>query len=211
MSNVVIHGFPQSSYVWTARAVCAAKGVEATFHPFDPPTNRSEEHLARHPYGKVPSFSHGDFTLYETSAIARYVDSAFEGPSLQPEGLQERARVEQWISVANSYLYREAVLGYAFAYIFPGTEDGSPDRARIDATLPKLRHTIGLVENTLSQSKWLVGESATLADYFMGPLLAVVSGFPEGKELLGGFPNVGRYMGQIFQTPAFTSTAPPRG
>ena len=90
MSQVTIHGFPQSSFVWTVRSVCAAKGVEADFQVIAPPAHKSPEHLARHPFGVVPSFSHGDFSVYETLAIACYIDEAFEGPTLQPTADGER-------------------------------------------------------------------------------------------------------------------------
>ena len=36
------------------------------------------EHLALHPFNRVPILRHGDFTVYETSAIASYIDEAFE-------------------------------------------------------------------------------------------------------------------------------------
>ena len=38
-----------------------------------------------HPFGRIPAFEHDGFRLYETGAIARYVDEAFEGPALQPK------------------------------------------------------------------------------------------------------------------------------
>lgn len=208
MNKPAIHGFPQSSYTWTARAICAAKGVEVDFQAMTPPAHKAEEHLSKHPYGKVPAFTHGDFTLYETSAIARYVDAAFDGPALQPEDLQARAQMEQWISVINCYFYAQAVPGYIFAYIFSGNEDGSPDTARIEATLPKLRHTIGLINAALADNTWLVGDTPTLADYFLGPLLLGVGRFPEGKAIIESHPNLGRYFGQILENPAIMTTAP---
>jgi len=48
---------------------------------------------------------HDDFTVYETSAIASYVDDAFAGPRLTPQDVQGRARMNQWISAVNSYHY----------------------------------------------------------------------------------------------------------
>jgi glutathione S-transferase len=32
-----------------------------------------------HPFGRIPAFRHGEFTLYETGAINRYIDEAFGG------------------------------------------------------------------------------------------------------------------------------------
>src|SRR5262249_56513250 len=62
-------------------------------------------HLALHPFDRVPILQHGNFTVYETSAIATYVDDAFEGPALQPKDVRARARMNQWISSVNSYYY----------------------------------------------------------------------------------------------------------
>jgi glutathione S-transferase len=42
------------------------------------------EHLARHPWGKVPVLEHDGFSLFETVAVTRYVDEGFPGRSLQP-------------------------------------------------------------------------------------------------------------------------------
>ncbi len=208
MAQVTLHGFPPSSYTWTASAICAAKGIDVDFQAIMPPAHKAPEHLARHPFGKVPAFSHGDFTLYETLAIARYVDEVFDGPALQPADPKARARMEQWISVIDSYLYNPAVPGYIFAYIFPRTPDGAPDTARIEKTLPDLRHTLAVLNDALADSAWLASDAPTLADYFFAPLLLGVSRFPEGKALLEELPNLGRYAGQIIKNDAIMSTAP---
>jgi glutathione S-transferase len=68
----------------------------------------SAEHLTRHPFGKIPAFEHAGFRLYEAGAITRYVDEAFPGPPLQPAEPQARARMNQIISIADSYAYRTA-------------------------------------------------------------------------------------------------------
>jgi glutathione S-transferase len=63
------------------------------------------EHLALHPFNRVPILRHGDFAVYETSAIASYIDEAFDGPRLTPQDVRQRARMNQWISAVNSYYY----------------------------------------------------------------------------------------------------------
>lgn len=42
------------------------------------------EPLKRHPFGRIPTFDHGDFCLSETGAIVRYIDNVFPGCKLQP-------------------------------------------------------------------------------------------------------------------------------
>ncbi|EDM81580.1 probable glutathione s-transferase-related transmembrane protein [Plesiocystis pacifica SIR-1] len=206
--SVTLTGFQQSSYVWTARAALAHKGVDYEFKPIVPPANRSPEHLEQHPWGKVPIFSHGDFKLYETTAICTYVNEAFEGPALLPGGAKEHARAQLVISVANSYLYPEAVVRYALQYIFPRGEGGQPDRATIDAAVPEVAKALDVLERELGEKQWFVGDGPTLADYFVGPLVAVVGMFPEGKQLMSERPQLGRHLGQLMALDSFRAGAP---
>jgi len=92
MEDVVVYGVPFSSYTWSARMALKEKGVEFQMVESQPHTQLQNE---LYPFGKVPAFRHGEFTLFETTAIMRYVDEAFEGPALQPETPAERLR---WIN-----------------------------------------------------------------------------------------------------------------
>ena len=211
MSTPTIIGFPQSTYVWTARTALAHKGVDYEFKAIAPPANRTPEHLALHPWGKVPVFTHGELTLYETTAICVYADAAFEGPALYPSDAAERARVVQIESIANAYLYPPAVVRYALQYIFPQGEGGAPDRATIEGALPDIELALKQLDDLLGEGKWFVGDSPSAADFMVAPLVAVVGMFPEGKELAGKFGKLGRLLGQLMQMPAFASSATPRG
>jgi len=46
----------------------------------------------------VPALQHGDFMLYETNAIAAYVDEVFPGAKLTPADPRKRARMNHTIS-----------------------------------------------------------------------------------------------------------------
>jgi glutathione S-transferase len=52
-------------------------------------------------FGKVPALRNGDLTIFETAAIMRYVDEAFDGPQLQPPDPESRVQIEQWLSLIN--------------------------------------------------------------------------------------------------------------
>src|SRR4051795_9753224 len=104
MSDVTLFGFPRSVYVQTAGIVLTHKEVPYTFHDLETEMN-TESHIALHPFERVPILRHGDFTVYETSAIAGYVDDAFDGNKLTPADPRKRARMNQWISAVNGYYY----------------------------------------------------------------------------------------------------------
>ena len=88
MAAPVIYGPAISTYVRTVRLVCEEKGAHYELVEVDimQGGNKTPEHLARHPFGRVPAFEHDGFKLYETSAITRYLDAVLPGPSLTPAG-----------------------------------------------------------------------------------------------------------------------------
>lgn len=208
MSKPIVIGFSQSTYVWTARAALNYKGVEHELQAISVPENRAPDHLARHPWGKVPAFEHGDLRLYETTAICAYVDAAFDGPALQPRDPVAIARMHQIVSIANQYFYDSAVPGYLLQYIFPSGPNNTPNREIIDRTIPEVRKVLEVLDRELGSRKWLAGDSMSLADLFVGPLLIACGMFPEGEKLMAGLENLGRLKGQLLAEPKFMSVAP---
>lgn len=55
------------------------------------------EFLALNPNGLVPVIRDGDFVLWESNAIIRYLANRFGGEPLYPADPQPRARIDQWI------------------------------------------------------------------------------------------------------------------
>ncbi|MET4227295.1 glutathione S-transferase [Bradyrhizobium sp. LA6.10] len=104
MSETIVYGFPRSTFVNIVRLVLTHKDVAYRFEDLEPVMGRSE-HLALHPFNRVPIFRHGDFTVYETRAIVGYIDEVFAGARLTPQNPHARARMNQWIGVVDSYVY----------------------------------------------------------------------------------------------------------
>src|SRR5262249_38130560 len=137
MPDVVVLGFPRSSFVHIARLALTHKPVPYTFRDLHAELG-SATHLARHPFTRVPLLHHGAFPLYATSAIAAYVDEAFDGPALQPKDVRARARMNQWISSVNSYYYPYMIYHVSHERrVFP--ELGIPSDEKVVAhALPKI-------------------------------------------------------------------------
>jgi glutathione S-transferase len=77
---LVLHGFRYSVYVRVARIVLAEKGLayeNVEVDPFAP--EMRIEYLDLHPFRRVPTLVDGEFVLYETEAITRYIGEAFPG------------------------------------------------------------------------------------------------------------------------------------
>ncbi len=212
MSEVIIYGIEASTYVRTARMACEEKGVayELDSGGFTGPESlKSPEHLALHPFGKVPALRHGDALLYETSAIIRYIDEAFDGPVLQPIKPLGRAHMEQWISAANGYFYPNMIRRYVIPYVFPSGPDGKPDQAAIEAAKPDIRRDLGLIDAALAHSGFLVDDRLTLADLMVAPILSALARAPGGLELLQPHGNILRAAEAMRARPSYVATMPP--
>ena len=121
----------------------------------------------------------------------------------------ERSRAEQWISVLNCYGYPAMVRDYVLQYIFPRGPGGKPDRATIDAALPEIRKVLGALDRAVDSRDHLVGESLTLADILMTPMIVSLKAAPEGKELMAAVPNLRRAADNLAQRPSYLAAAQP--
>src|SRR5260370_12951838 len=107
----IVFGAPYSVYVRAVRLALEEKGIAYELVPVDifAPSGPPADHMERHAFGKIPAFEHEGFRLYEAGAITRYVDEVFPGPALQPDEPRNHARMNQIISILDSYAYRTLV------------------------------------------------------------------------------------------------------
>ncbi|TIU03422.1 MAG: glutathione S-transferase family protein, partial [Mesorhizobium sp.] len=119
------------------------------------------------PFGRIPAFEHDGFRLYETSAIARYVDEAFDGPALQPQEARSRATMNQIIGMLDAYAYRAMVWDVAVERL----EKTTPDEALIADGLLKARTTLQALSSLKAPGPWLMGSELTLADLHAAPII----------------------------------------
>ena len=149
MAEPIVYGFPRSTYVNIVRLILTHKGVSYSFHDLEPVMGE-REHLTLHPFNRVPILKHGDLTVYETSAIASYVDEAFGGPQLTPQDVRERARMNQWISAVNSYYYPYMIYHVTHErLVFPELGIASNENVVAHA-LPKVETALSVVEREVN-------------------------------------------------------------
>ena len=181
MPKLEIIGFAPSTYVRVVRMACEEKGVDYELKPAPP---HSPDVLAIHPFGKIPVMRHGAVEIFESRAICGYIDSVFPGAKLMPADPVVAAQVEQWISLVNTHIDPVWVRQYLRGYVFPGTPDGSPDRALIDAAVPKMEAQFAVMDRAVGKTGHLVGDAFTLADMNFLPILYYMGKWAESSALL---------------------------
>lgn len=133
--------------------------------------HKSAEYLAKHqPFGQIPVFYDGDFRIFESRAVARYIASKHQNDSLYPADLKKRAIVEQWLSVNQSNAGPvSAIVGeFYFGPLFAGK---AGDTTKIPAMTEALNKLFDILEAQLKTTKYLAGEDFTLADLVWLPYL----------------------------------------
>jgi glutathione S-transferase len=206
--DVEIIGWERSTYTRVARMVCEEKSIAYEFREAAP---RSPEALAIHPFGKIPVMRHGDFELCESKAIATYLDLSFPGPKLIPTEPRQAALTEQWVSLVNTRIDTTMIRTYLFAYIFPKTADGTPDRKAIDAVTPAVQEQIGFIDRAVAKGGFLAGDSFTYADINLMPILFLVQKLPEGAAAIAAVKPLSDYYQRLAARPSFQNTMPPPG
>jgi glutathione S-transferase len=206
MAKLEIIGMPQSTYVRVVRIACREKGVDYTLTPARP---HSDEVDAVHPLGKVPVMRHGDVALCESKAICSYIDRSFDGPALVPADPVKAAEVEQWVSLVNTSIDPVMIREYLLSYIFPKGADGKPDRQVIDAAVPKMQRQMEILEKAVAKTGYLVGDSFTLADMNLLPILHYIAQTPEGGAMLKASPQLSAYAERHAQRASLAQTVPP--
>lgn len=206
--TLTLYGNPQSSYVRTARITCEEKGVPYALEAISP---KATLERGLHPFRKIPAMTHGEFRLFETSAICLYIDECFEGPALQPTEPQLLAEMEQWISAYNDTVYDAMGRRFVLSQLFPKTTDGQPDRGIVDPAIAQMRDQLAVYDQHLRDRSYMVGDSLTLADLFLPTILYYVARLPDGPGLLAAAPNVQRVIGTLEQRESFRKTRPQMG
>ena len=188
--------------------VCEEKGID---YALTETLLGAPELRAIHPLGKMPVLRHGDVELFESKAIATYLDRSFGGLQLLPSDPHHAGLTEQWVSLVNTVIDRTLIRTYLFAYVIPTGADGKPDRAEIDAVMPAVREQIAVLDRAVAATGHLAGDRLTFADINLMPVLYRFRQAPEGAATLAAAPHLSAYYERHAARPAFTRTVPPPG
>jgi glutathione S-transferase len=210
MARIILYGFDGSTYVRTVRMLLAEKQAQYEQVPVhvlkgEP---RQPEHLARHPFGKVPVLDYDGFRIIETSAIAPFLDEVLPGPSFTPDNARDRARMRMAMGVIDSYGYG-ALVGVAGYHLFPDFIGGPNESARQQA-IATSRLVLHELMKLRGGDSFLAGARPSLGDLYLAPICFYVALTPDAGELFAvdGFA---AWWERMQAMPSYQATAPQLG
>ncbi len=206
MSDFVIHGIPGSPFVRAVLMGLEEKRLGWRLQPLAPGSSKSPEHLARHPFGRVPAVEHGDFQFYETQAVLRYLERIQPEPSLTPSDPRQAARMDQLMGVNDWYLFAHALGPIGFPRVVAPRIGFPVDDSKVAEAMPRAEICVREIARLLGDKPFLAGDTLSLADLMVAPQLSMLMECEEGRRLMAPHPALSAWLERMEQRPSMIVT-----
>ncbi|GLU07406.1 hypothetical protein SLE2022_243660 [Rubroshorea leprosula] len=204
MAAIKVHGSVLSTATQRVLACLYEKELEFEFVPVDMKSgaHKQEPFLSLNPFGQVPAFEHGDFKLFESRAITQYIAHEFsnKGTQLIYPGSKSMATLAVWMEV-EAHQYDPAASKLAWEQLYKPLFGMVTDTAAVEENEAKLAKVLDIYETRLSQSKYLAGDSFSLADMHHIPVTQILVG-TQSKKLFESRPHVNAWVADITARPS---------
>lgn len=128
--------------------------------------NDSPEFLAMNPNGRVPVVIDGDFVMWESNSILRYLARQSKS-DLYPSDFQTRQTIERWMD------WELSLLAPRHVPVFIGlvrTKAEDRNQKAIDAAVVQWNAAMQVLEGQLAENRFVAGEKFSLADIPIAPI-----------------------------------------
>jgi glutathione S-transferase len=201
---MIVHGSSISPFVRKVLVFAAEKGLACENKPtgLGP---KSDEFMAISPFGKIPAFEDGDYSLCDSSAIVHYIDTAHPATPLIPADAKDRGRAV-WFDE-----YADTIMFAAFAPVFWNralaprlkmpVDEAAAAKAEAEAVPPVLAYLESVAPDA---GGYLVGDSLSLAD--IAVCCPLVNGAYAGLVVdAAKYPRAAAYTSSMLARPSFAA------
>ena len=143
-------------------------------------------------FGQVPVIDDNGTVLADSNAILVYLATRYGNGQWLPADALGQARVQRWLSVAAGQLH-VGPASARLALVFGAPVD-------LDAAISRSHALLAVLEQQLSQTRFLVDEQPSIADI---ALYTYVAHAPEGNVSLADYPHVRAWLASIEALPGF--------
>ncbi|PLR46874.1 glutathione S-transferase family protein [Chimaeribacter arupi] len=158
--------------------------------------------LALNPNAQVPVLRDGEFVLWESNTICRYLAAAGPETTLYPQGARARAEIERWMD------WQLGDMNSAWRYLFNArmrNTPAEPDPAQLAESEAGWNQHLTLLANQLAQTgAYVTGGTFTLADIVLGLSVHRWLMTPMSHPAL---PAIDRYYDLLRERPGFARYA----
>lgn len=204
-----LYNYHRSAYGRIVVLIVTEKGLDCEYEEINPfADDLSSQYLMLHPFKRVPVLQHNDLVLYETRVITEYLEDRFPGPALSPADLIGRARMRQIVSLIDNYGYRPLVWQ---VYVESAERQASGDAANSEILQQGLQNSarvLAAIEHLASGGEYLVGDSYSLADAHLIPMIDCFTVAKEGRAMLPEYPKLSQWWNSIKKRDSSVTSRP---
>lgn len=125
----------------------------------------TDAYAAMNPNRLIPCIRDGDFALWESNAIIRYLAACYGRGRLWPEDPRQCAVADQWMEWCQTRAFPPVIQAF-FATV--RTDPGKRDPARIVAHADEAAKILSILDAHLAGRDYLLGEGFSMADIPLG-------------------------------------------
>ena len=154
---------------------------------------KQPEHLARQPFGQIPTYEEGGLVLFETGAIVLHIAERFSG--LLPTDADARARAIAWMFAAVNTI-EPPILELPIAMFLEKDKPWTAER--IPLIKDRIRKRLTMLADRLGEAEWLE-DAFTAGDLMMASVLLRL----RSSGLLDEFTTLAAYVERAEARPAY--------
>jgi len=192
---IKLYGFPLSGHSHRAELMLSLLGLPSEFILVDlkQGAHKSADFTASiNRFGQVPAIDDNGTVLADSNAILVYLATKYGKGQWLPSDPVGQARVQRWLSAAAGELHAGPATA-RLAVVFGADVDAA-------AAISRAHGLLALVEQQLSETRFLAGEQASIADI---AFYTYVAHAPEGNVSLADYPKVRAWLASIEALPGF--------
>ena len=206
--RLTLVGYRYSVYTRIVRMALMETGLAAAYLEVDPFRHPSDPQLTGlTPFGRVPVLRIGDRAFSETAAIVHLLADLAPEAGLVPRDAIEAARMRQVIGIVDSYAYiplvRQVFAHAVFAPLMGEACDPAQVALGVAAAPPVLRALDGIAQEDL-----VLGETRSLADLYLAPMIDYFLRADAGRALLADLPHLAAWWRGAAQSRSLLATDP---
>ena len=127
--------------------------------------NDTEDYLAKNPNGQVPTLVDGDFVLWESQAIVRYLSESYGVAPWYPASLKDRGLCSQWMDWYIANLHPAMTVMF---WQLIRTSDADRNNAAVATAAVDAAKEWAILDKHLENNAYLLGDGLTMGDVPLG-------------------------------------------
>ena len=199
MPNIIFYGTPQSTYVRTVRLLLAEAKIDYNLKDIGifNGDNETDEYLAKHPFGKVPTVQVDGITIYETAAITYYINQGMAGGKFAPPDLLLQTRMHQIMAIVDNYLYPHAIGTIVIENLIVPSQGGETDSSAVQNAIAPTQKALAAIEDLFVGTPFLVGSMISIADFYLIPIFVYLEQTPQFDAVTANIPKLKTWWNEV--------------